>query len=282
MAENPLVRVPAAWPVLDRANALRRRVIGRARSFDMIQWDGVEYGEAPTQQIHIWELNDLCPRDGWPAVLLIHGGGWREGSWSDFEGFAPLLTRQGLLVAAMNYRLAPKDRWPCALDDVIGAIDFLNHQLVDPDRIAVWGHSAGGQLALAAALARPDLIRCAVALGAPTDLELQAETEDLSDIFDADQLRAASPLHMECSDAPPILHVHGTADHVCSIDHARRHKSVRPGSVEVIEVPDGDHGLRWPPVRAIQARRSAVRWMIDQLDMPPRGSKWKRRKKGKR
>ena len=43
MADNPLVRVPAALPVLNKANALRRKVQGRVASFDLIQWDG--FGE---------------------------------------------------------------------------------------------------------------------------------------------------------------------------------------------------------------------------------------------
>jgi dipeptidyl aminopeptidase/acylaminoacyl peptidase len=279
MAENPLVHVPRAFPVLDGANALRRRAVGRARSVDLIRWQEVEYGKGSAQQLHIWEMNDLAPRDGWPAVLLIHGGGWRQGSWQDFQSFGPLLARKGLFVAAMNYRLAPEHPWPAALEDVLGAIDFLRGQWVDVDRIALWGHSAGGQLALAAALQRPRHVRCAVALGAPTDLVQQAASEDLSDVFSPEQLRQASPLHMACESPPPMLHVHGTADRVCGIEHARKHQAARPETVRLIEVPDGDHGLRWPPLRAMAARRKAVKWMLEQLDPAQRSSKWKRRKK---
>ena len=106
MADHPLVHVPqAALPALTKANALRRKVQGRLTSFDLIQWNEVAYGERERQHVHIWELNDLCPRDGWPAVLLIHGGGWREGSWRNFEGFGPQLSRRGLMVAAMDHRL---------------------------------------------------------------------------------------------------------------------------------------------------------------------------------
>ena len=122
MAENPLVRVPSALPVLTKANALRRRVQGRISSFDMIQWDQVAYGERMRQNVHIWEMNDLCPRDGWPAILLIHGGGWREGSWRDYESFGPQLSRKGFMVAAMDYRLAPEHPWPAQLEDVLEAI----------------------------------------------------------------------------------------------------------------------------------------------------------------
>jgi len=281
VADNPLVLVQRAWPVLDKVNALRRQVVGRVRSFDLIQWNQVEYGEDVAQRVHIWELNDLAPRDGWPVVLLIHGGGWREGSWEDFESLAPMLTRRGLMVAALDYRLAPEHPWPAALEDVFAALDFLRGQWVDPDKIALWGHSAGGHLAMMAALQRPEEICCAVALGAPTDLEAQAEVEPLDDVFTQENLRDASPLHQETAAPPPILQVHGTADRVCGIEQARAHARARE-AVELLEVADGDHGLRWPPLGSIRARRQAINWMIDCLEMPARGSKWKRRKKGKR
>lgn len=278
MADNPLVHVPHAWPVVGKVNALRRQVVGRVRSLDLIQWDQVEYGKDIAQRVHIWELNDLAPRDGWPCVLLIHGGGWREGSWKDFESLAPLLTRRGFLVAALDYRLAPDHRWPAQLEDVYAALDFLRGQWVDRDKMALWGHSAGGHIAMMAALQRPEEVCCAVALGAPTDLEAQARIEPLDDVFTPEQLRSASPLHQTAEGVPPILQVHGTSDRICDIEQARAHARAR-AQVELMEVPDGDHGLRWPPVAALRARRRAIQWMVNQLDMPQRGSKWRRRKK---
>ncbi len=280
MAENPLVHVPVAWPALFKANELRRQAVGRVRSVDMLQWDGVAYGEHPRQSMHYWELNDLCPRDGWPAVLLLHGGGWVEGHWRDFTSTGPQFARKGLLAAGANYRLAPEARWPDQLDDVLAALDYVLGSQTDPERIALWGFSAGGHLALMAALARPDLVRCVVAVGAPSDLRQlsQEGADDLGLIFDDADLEAASPLFQDHSEAPPMLLVHGTADRVVSIEHARRHAAAFD-NVELIEVEDGDHGLRWPPLRALRARRRALRWMMRELEPPSRGSKWKRKKK---
>ena len=68
---------------------------------------------------------------------------------------------------------------------------------------------------------------------------------------------------------------------VVPIAQARAYAADRPNA-SLIEVAEGDHGLRWPPVASFKARRSAVSWMVDQLDMPERGSKWKRRKKKNR
>lgn len=281
MADHPLVNVGVTLPVLTKANALRRRVQGRVASFDLIQWDKVAYGEREQQDVHIWEMNDLCPRDGWPTVLLVHGGGWREGSWQDFESFAPQLSRRGLMVAAMNYRLAPDHSWPAPLEDVLAAVDFLRSQLTDPSRIALWGHSAGGHLAIMAAMARPEWIRSVVAVGAPTDLA-QLHPDETDGIFDADDLLAASPLHSESpGSAPPVLLVHGEHDRVCPIESARQYAATRQ-HVELLEVPEGDHGVRWPPLGALRTRRRAVSWLLDRMDMPERGSKWRRRKKGAR
>ena len=184
------------------------------------------------------------------------------------------------MVAAMDYRLAPDHPWPAQLEDVLEAIAFLRSQLTDPERLAVWGHSAGGHLAMMAAMSKPEWVRCAVALGAPSSLDAldRAETED---VFGDFPLEDASPAQLSTGDIPPILLVHGTADRVCPIEQAREHAQQRE-AVSLIEVPDGDHGIRWPPIGALRARRQAVNWMVEQMDMPARGSKWKRRKKGKR
>lgn len=280
MVDHPLAKAGAALPVLTKANELRRRVQGKVASIDLIQWNRVEYGERMRQHIHIWELNDLCPRDGWPTVLLIHGGGWREGSWRDFESFGPQLSRKGVMVAAMDYRLAPDHPWPAQLEDVLAAISFLRSQLTDPDRISLWGHSAGGHLAMMAALTKPEWVRSVVALGAPCELR-DLHPDELNEVFDGVDLDSASPAGVNCDDPPPMLLVHGAHDRVCSIEQARAFAHGRD-HVDLLEVSEGDHGIRWPPIGSIRARRKAISWMLDQMDMPERISKWRRRKKGNR
>jgi len=282
MAENPLVHVPAALPVFQRANALRRQMVGRLRSWDMLRWDDVAYGQDLAQRLQIWELNDLAPRDGWPAVLLLHGGGWIEGSRRDFESMAPLLARRGILAASVDYRLAPAHRWPAQLEDVLSALQFLREQQVDLDRIALWGHSAGGHLAQMVGLLRSEQVRCVVALGAPSDLTNLEGPDQLDLVFGDEDLRAASPVHVECESPPPTLLVHGVADRMVDVEQSRQHARVRPDTVTLWEVPDGDHGLRWPLVQSLRIRRRAVDWLEEQLDLQPRGSKWRRRKKGQR
>lgn len=284
MAENPLVKVAGALPVLAAANQLRRRIEAKIRNFDVLKWTAVPYGPDPAQRLYFWQLDDLGPRDGWPAVLLVHGGGWVEGSWESFEALGPTLAHRGLMAVAMDYRLGPAHRWPAQQEDMRLAIARLREAQIDPDRLALWGHSAGGHLALEAGFSLPDQVRCVVALGAPTDLSRLADegSEDLEAIFDRGQLRAASPLHLAGGEIPPTLVVHGALDRVVSVEHARALRQARPDRVDLLEIPDGDHGLRWPVMAALSARRQAMDWMIGKLDPAPRGSKWKIRRKKKR
>ena len=277
--ENPLVRVPVALPVLERANALRRRFEARLRSFDVLDWRDVRYGEDESQVMELWQLDDLGPRDGWPAVLLIHGGGWVEGDLGAFASLGPAFARRGILGAAMGYRLGPAHRWPAQLDDAHAALDRLLAAQVDRERIALWGHSAGGHLALMLALQRPEDIRCVVALGAPTDL---AALPGPPEVFDEDQLALASPIHLHPAAPPPMRLIHGSADAVVPIGHARALAAQWPEQAVLDEIPDGDHGIRWPVRAALRARRQALDWVETQLAPEARRSKWKRRRAGKR
>ena len=91
-----------------------------------------------------------------PLVVYVHGGGWVIGS---IEGFDPLCralaNAAGALVASVDYRLAPEHPFPAAPDDVCAAVRWLADHAreldADPDRIAVAGDSAGGNLATVAA-----------------------------------------------------------------------------------------------------------------------------------
>jgi acetyl esterase/lipase len=279
---NPLVLRPLTAPVLERAAALRRQVVGKLRSFDLIRWPNVAYGEDIAQRMIIHQKDDLAPRDGWPAVLLLHGGGWQQGSAEDFAALAPLLCRKGLLVASVSYRLAPAHRWPAALEDAEAALDFLRHQQVDLDRIAIWGHSAGGQLALLTGLLHREQVRCVVALGAPTDVGAASDREALLErVFTEEDLEGASALRRP-ERPPPTLLVHGEHDPVVPVATARAYAARFPEEVRLIEVPEGDHGLRWPPLRAAAARSEAIDWMMEQLAPNPRGSKWRIRRPPKK
>jgi len=93
----------------------------------------------------------------YPVVMYVHGGGFRilskETHWIMGLAFA----RKGYLVLNMEYRLAPKHRYPAALEDVIDAYHWVHAHAAehggDLDRLVVAGESAGANLSLALALA---------------------------------------------------------------------------------------------------------------------------------
>ena len=85
-----------------------------------------------------------------PAIIYIHGGGWIRGSYDGF-GCARAATH-GYFVASVEYRLSTVAKWPAQIQDCKLAVRWLRTNAaqyhVDPNRIGVWGSSAGGHLAL--------------------------------------------------------------------------------------------------------------------------------------
>lgn len=91
------------------------------------------------------------------TVLYFHGGGYCVGSWATHLGPITHLAEQAqATVYAPNYRLAPEHPHPGALDDAMRAYRWLLERGIPPGRTTLAGDSAGGGLALAAALSIRD------------------------------------------------------------------------------------------------------------------------------
>lgn len=90
-----------------------------------------------------------------PALLWIHGGGLLIGTArQDEAALQSMADELGIVVASVEYRLAPEHPYPAALNDCYAALTWLaSHGHVDPTRIAIGGGSAGGGLAAATVLA---------------------------------------------------------------------------------------------------------------------------------
>ncbi len=122
-----------------------------------------------TKETHLYAIHDgialegdlYLPKSGapHPAIMLMHGGAWQLGSkefYADPWDWPPYLAERGYAVFVINYRLSqPKaepalTNWPECLLDAKAALQYLRGNSVkwgiDPDRIAVGGDSAGGQL----------------------------------------------------------------------------------------------------------------------------------------
>jgi len=96
-----------------------------------------------------------------PAVLDIHGGGFIVGDIDmEHAQAVELVRRLPIVVAAVEYRLAPEHPYPAGLDDCYAALAWLHAQAsdldIDPDRVALYGASAGGGLAAGLALLARD------------------------------------------------------------------------------------------------------------------------------
>ena len=93
-----------------------------------------------------------------PALVAAHGGGWQAGVRSAFQYWGPYLAARGYVLFAVSYRLAKKGHkaFPQAVTDVLAAVQFVRGSAaqikVDPERIGLFGASAGAHLAALAAL----------------------------------------------------------------------------------------------------------------------------------
>lgn len=113
----------------------------------------------------------------YPALLLIHGGGWRSGNRSMDIPMAQKIAAHGYVTAVVEYRLSMEALYPAAVYDIKSAIRFLRAKAakfhIDPEKIAIAGTSAGGQLAALA--------------GATADLPLFEGKEGITGISSAVQ-----------------------------------------------------------------------------------------------
>ena len=87
----------------------------------------------------------------YPALILLHGGGWRSGNKTMQDPLAMQIATRGYVTASVEYRLSPEALYPAAIYDIKAAIRFLRANAlkynIDPEKIAISGSSAGGQLA---------------------------------------------------------------------------------------------------------------------------------------
>jgi acetyl esterase/lipase len=176
-----------------------------------------------------------------PAVLLVHGGGWRDGRREEQRGIASRFAQAGYVAIPVGYRVAGDAPFPACIDDVVAAARWVRAHAadygIDPDRIGALGHSAGAHLVLMLALAEPGAkfapgfldgvsgrVNAVVATAAPTDFSRWGEdhgrgsgTMFFTDLPPAERdaaVRRCSPLFHADASAPPTLLIHGSGDRV--------------------------------------------------------------------
>jgi acetyl esterase/lipase len=253
---------------------------------------GIEYGQVAGESL---KLDARVPEGAgpFPAVILVHGGGWTAGdkSGGPRKGYMyPMhepLERAGFAWFSVNYRLAPQHRYPACIDDVETAIRWVKTNAakyrVDPRRIALSGESAGGHLVALAAVRANESTRLAAivpfygvfdltAMAAPGE-PLRRNFVALFDRQTADEptlalLREASPLSRVTPGLPPFLLVHGTADTTVPPAQSERMQArLREAGVscELITVTNGVHGMvSWDAV-APDYKDRVVAWLVRTL-----------------
>ncbi|MEM7717627.1 MAG: alpha/beta hydrolase [Pseudomonadota bacterium] len=215
-----------------------------------------------------------------PLVILVHGGGFRSGDKAR-PGYLDEFLAAGFAIASINYRLSGEAKWPAQLTDVTQAVRFLHNNAaefgIDPDRIAIFGQSAGGHLTATSTfdLAAQDanVIRAAVIWFGPVDFNMMdadmAASGQGTSYTDGpgspesgligapvgenrELAQTASPLYLlnalpENARLPPMLIMHGALDpFIAARQSERLHDAIAAspanGGVRLEILREGTHG----------------------------------------
>jgi acetyl esterase/lipase len=252
-----------------------------------LRYENIVYSCEPGYRPLFLDLR--IPQHGKPPALIvwIHGGGWIYGSRRRlpphlFENAVQdQMIDAGYAVASVDYRLAREAGFAGMLLDVKAAIRWLRGHAadfdIDPERVILWGESAGGHLAVMAGLCtklddvertgehleQPETPTVIVDWYGPTDLTVMSHLEPATDTEESGST-AEHPAtilqqhgnwtYAELStttyikpDAPPMFIAHGAADHIVPVGQSRELVAglrAVGATVDYLEVPGADHVWR--------------------------------------
>ncbi len=244
------------------------------------------------------QLNIARPKNAtglMPAVVCIHGGGFRAGSREGYNKLCLTLAENGFVAATVSYRLAPKYQFPAAVHDTKAAVRWLRMNAkkfsIDPDRIGVTGGSAGGHLAqflgVTAGLKEfegdqnagaSSQVACVVNVYGPSDFtKSYGKSVDAHLVLplwlggDLQTARAnhirSSPLNWVTPAAATTLLIHGTEDKYVAHEQAvwMRDRLVASGvSAELLTLAGAGHGFKGAD--AEKADRALLDFFTQQLN----------------
>jgi len=231
-----------------------------------------------------------------PAMIYIHGGGWRGGSKKGIPAWLMKGVQAGeFSVVSVEYRFTDVAPHPAQVNDCVRAIQFVRQNAatwnIDPKRLGVTGGSAGGHLTLWVALhddaadadsndpveRQSSRVACAVSFAGPTDWSLLSELEHKHPAYrqllgyapetpaeemDAKAKIDVSPISFVSSDDPSVMQVHGDKDDIVPVEHARkmdqRLKSLGVKS-ELVVVEGANHGVAGAGPQVTERAASFVR-----------------------
>jgi len=261
-----------AFPPVTHAQDAKNLVIPES-----VTWEpGIEYSNPDNQHL---QVNLARPKSGdgpFPAIICIHGGGFRAGHRDGYNNLCLRLAERGYVAITVSYRLAPKYQFPAAVHDVKAAVRWLRANAgkykIDPQRIGVTGGSAGGHLAqflgVTAGIKQfegdggnPDqssAVACVVNVYGPSDFtKSYGKSVDAAEVLplflggNVEQERRrhilASPLYWVTPEAAPTLCIHGTEDKYVAHEQAvwliDRLKAAEVPA-ELLTLPGAGHGFK--------------------------------------
>ncbi|HLH57080.1 MAG TPA: alpha/beta hydrolase [Verrucomicrobiae bacterium] len=216
---------------------------------DVIFEPNLEYANPDQQHLELSLARPKEPKRDAPAILCIHGGGFRAGTREGYDGLCLRLAHRGFVAATVTYRLAPKYQFPAAVYDVKAAVRWLRahreQYRIDPAKIGVTGDSAGGHLAqfLGVTAGVPEFegdlgngsessaVTCVVNRYGPSDFTksygASVDAAEVLPLFLGGNLETArqkhiraSPLNWVTPNAAPTLLLHGTEDKYVAYEQA--------------------------------------------------------------
>lgn len=217
-------------------------------------------------------IRAYLPRSGQmnPVVFAIYGGAWQWGTPDNDATLNRSLAANGYAVFALDYRHAPTYEFPVPLDDVRTEIASITSRAkeyrIDTGRMAILGHSSGGQVAELIAFAPKTPFRALVSYSGAVDLTMGYEFPPSPDPIDVRAIilaymggaparmparyRAASPIDNVRCGSPPTLLIYGNRDHVVDIRSARKLRDALRScgtDVTLLELPWTEHGFEDVP-----------------------------------
>ena len=201
----------------------------------------IVYSNPDGQQLQLDMARPKADAPSRPAIVCIHGGGFRAGTRQGYDSLCLRLAQQGYVAVTVSYRLAPKYQFPAAIHDVKAAVRWLRANAqqygIDPERIGVTGGSAGGHLAQFLGVTgdvkqfegtsghaeQSSRVSCVVNYYGPSDFtKSYGKSVDAAEVLplwlggNLEQARPkhiiASPLYWVTPNAAPTLCIHGTDD----------------------------------------------------------------------
>lgn len=269
---------------------------------DVIFEKDIEYANPKDTQL---QLNLARPKQSeglLPAVVCIHGGGFRAGTRQSYDGLCLKLAQRGYVAITVTYRLAPDHQFPAAVHDVKAAVRWMRANAekyhVDPARIGTTGGSAGGHLAQFLALTAdvpefegesgsPGLsssVACVVNYYGPSDFthsyEKSVDAAEVLPLFlggDLTQERhrhiLASPLYWVTPRAAPTLVIHGTEDPYVAYEQATwlvERLQAADVEVKLLTLQGAGHGFKGAD--AERAEQAMFEFFDAHLKLPKAGT----------